>query len=324
MDNPHKKIFFGPMSKLVIDCVIQYSEFGFIPSRRQIDECGGYVGFTSKQFRDYVGTDVIICRDHGGPGQGVEMDDGFDTIRDDAEYFNIIHIDPWKAFPEHKDALSYTVEQIKFLDKNNYDVMVEVGTEQAIRQYGVLELEQFLIGLKHELSKKQFEKILYVVVQGGVGLDLPTQKNIGMFNQKQLESMINLCQQYGKLSKEHNGDYLTDSEIKTRFDMGLDSLNIAPEIAQIETKAIVEKMNQGQINDFYNMCAASGKWEKWMPNGMNKYSDVELIITCGHYLFSDPSFIKIRESIDDVDNYVKLCIIQYLERMRRILRDYSI
>ena len=38
------KYFIGPMSKNVVDAVIDFDgSFGFIPSRRQVDYNGGYV-----------------------------------------------------------------------------------------------------------------------------------------------------------------------------------------------------------------------------------------------------------------------------------------
>ena len=54
------KYFLGPMSKNVVDSVIDYnntngSTFGFIPSRRQVEYNGGYVNnWTNETFSKYV------------------------------------------------------------------------------------------------------------------------------------------------------------------------------------------------------------------------------------------------------------------------------
>jgi len=54
------KIFLGPMSKNIVDTVIEYSNsvklpFTFIPSRRQVEYNGGYVNnWTTKEFVNYV------------------------------------------------------------------------------------------------------------------------------------------------------------------------------------------------------------------------------------------------------------------------------
>ena len=72
------KYFIGPMSKNVVDAVIEFNgDFGFIPSRRQVDYNGGYVNdWTTGEFSKYVNGRVPIQRDHGGIGQGYVHDDG--------------------------------------------------------------------------------------------------------------------------------------------------------------------------------------------------------------------------------------------------------
>ena len=70
------KFYIGPMSKNVVDSIIEFTEetgnkVGFIPSRRQIDYNGGYVNnWTTKQFAEYVNGRGVIEREHGGARQG--------------------------------------------------------------------------------------------------------------------------------------------------------------------------------------------------------------------------------------------------------------
>ena len=51
------KYYIGPMSKNVVDCVIDHNQkyhIGLIPSRRQVDYCGGYVNkWDTKTFSQY-------------------------------------------------------------------------------------------------------------------------------------------------------------------------------------------------------------------------------------------------------------------------------
>ena len=49
------KYFIGPMSKNVVDAVIEFDgNFGFIPSRRQVDYNDGYVNnWTTEKFFKY-------------------------------------------------------------------------------------------------------------------------------------------------------------------------------------------------------------------------------------------------------------------------------
>ena len=73
------KIFIGPMSKNIVDAIIDYSNdnnvhIGLIPSRRQIEFDGGYVNnWTTQEFCDYVKSktnNILLVRDHSGPLQG--------------------------------------------------------------------------------------------------------------------------------------------------------------------------------------------------------------------------------------------------------------
>jgi hypothetical protein len=315
----NKKIFFGPMSKLIVECVRQHPEFGFIPSRRQIDLGGGYVNnWTMRGFSKYVG-ESVICRDHAGPDQGMVSDDGISSMKEDVRWVDVIHIDPWKKYKELEDGLQYTVEAIKGCRAVSDRVRFEVGTEQAIRKFHRQEFDELLAKLHERLTSEEFESIVYAVVQGGTGLNLANRKNVGEYAEERLKDMCRICEKYNKLSKEHNGDYFSDLEISNRFRLGLDSINIAPEIAQIETKAIYDIMDDVQRESYYNLCVASRKWEKWLNKDIDDYYEFEVIITCGHYLFSDPDFIKIKESVNGVDDYSKSCIVSYLERMKKLV-----
>jgi len=81
----YPKYYIGPMSKNVVDCVMMHGQqhsVGLIPSRRQVDYCGGYVNqWNTKTFSEYVGDTVLLCRDHGGELQGKDSDDGVESFR---------------------------------------------------------------------------------------------------------------------------------------------------------------------------------------------------------------------------------------------------
>ena len=101
------------------------------------------------------------------------------------------------------------------------------------------------------------------------------------------------------MSKEHNGDYLTIQEIKDKFNVGLDALNIAPEFGQFETLCYLEHMN-GDIDDYYKICYDSKRWEKWVNEDfMPEKNKEKLIKICGHYVLSDKKFLEIKPDIDD-------------------------
>ena len=307
------------MSKNVVDSIIEFDgEFGFIPSRRQVDYNGGYVNsWTTGEFATYVNGRVSIERDHGGIGQGYKHDDGIESYMHDCRYFDKIHIDPWKEYQDFDEGLQETIDSINFiyLVMGKKKVKFEVGTEESIRRFEVDELEKLLRYLKGKLKPEIFENIEYVVVQSGVGLDLGKQNNSGTFDPDRLEKMINICKKFGKKSKEHNGDYLSNDEYKVRFDMGLDSINIAPEFGQLETLCYLEEMGE-DIDEYYNICYESKRWEKWVDNDfVPEDNKKELIKICGHYVFSDRRFLDIKPNIDDK---IKTVIKNKLRRLNEL------
>ena len=306
------KYYIGPMSKNIVDSVIELNNptIGFIPSRRQVDYKGGYVNnWTTKQFAEYVNNKVVIQRDHGGKDQGYNRDDGLSSFVFDANYFDIIHIDPWKAYQDFNEGLQDTIDCINFIyyEVNNRKVKFEVGTEESIRRFEVDELEKLLSMLEKKLNPNVFENIIYVVVQSGVGLDLGNSKNTCEFSEKRFYDMIKICNKFGKMSKEHNGDYLSVDEYKLRFDLGMDAINIAPQFGQLETLCYLEEMGD-YIEDYYKICYNSKRWEKWVSKDfVPENNKKELIKICGHYIFSDENFksiapdinVKIKKSIID-------------------------
>ena len=296
----YPKFYIGPMSKNVVDSIIEFDgNFGFIPSRRQVDYNGGYVNeWTTGEFATYVDGKVVIERDHAGTGQGYKDDDGYESLKDDCRYVDIIHIDPWKKYSGYYVGLKHCISNIEFCYYTNRNIKFEVGTEEAIRRFGDIELNALLSNLESKLEPEIFENIEYVVVQSGVGLDLGKQNNTGTFDPDRLEKMISVCKKFGKKSKEHNGDYLSNDEYKSRFDLGLDSINIAPEFGQLETLCYLEEMGE-DIDEYYGICYESKRWEKWVDNDfVPEDNKKELIKICGHYVFSDPKFLEIKPSID--------------------------
>ena len=305
------KYFIGPMSKNVVDAVIEHNgNFGFIPSRRQVDYNGGYVNnWSTGEFATYVGGRVPIGRDHGGAGQGYSEDDGYESFLHDYKYFDIIHIDPWKKYQKFEDGLEETLAVLNYIYNMNQSVMFEVGTEEAIRKFTADELDTLL----RTLSEFEFfDNIEYAVVQSGVGLDLGKQTNTGTFDSNRLKEMVNVCKKFGKKSKEHNGDYLSSVEYKSRFDLGLDSINIAPEFGQLETLCYLDEMGD-DIEDYYQICYESKRWEKWVSKDfIPEDNKKELIKICGHYVLSDEQFNLIKP---DIDHKIKRVIKNKLERL---------
>ena len=298
----YPKYYIGPMSQNIVDAIIEFcdetnNKIGLIPSRRQVEWDGGYVNnWTTEIFSKYTDK-LILKRDHSGPGQGYTDDDGFKSLEYDCKYLNMIHIDPWKKYPTYEEGLTWTLKMIKFCYNKNPNIEFEVGTEESIRRFSPTDIDILLTDLKLNLTNKEFNQIKYAVIQSGTSLKETT--NTGEYDKDRLVSMVKIVKKHDLLSKEHNGDYIPVDLIKEKMDLGLDAINIAPEFGLIETLSYVhEGIN---IDKFWKICYDSKRWEKWVDNNFDPYTQkLDLIKICGHYVLSTPEFLKIKPNIDNI------------------------
>lgn len=332
------KIFLGPMSKNIVDTVIEYSNsfklpFTLIPSRRQVEYNGGYVNnWTTKNFVDYVkrkGKYISVERDHGGPGQGTNMDDGVESFREDCKYMDVIHIDPWKKYPKYEDGLKETIKALNFCYNENPNLFFEIATEEGIRRFEVNELEKFILDLQKQIKPEIYKRIKYFVVQCGTGLLEAT--NIGHYEKERLKNMVDLCNKYGFISKEHNGDWVSVDLMREKFELGLDCINVAPELGQIETKAIlkqiqkikdIEKKNE-LFETFFRICLHSKKWVKWVSKDFKPEENKEKLINiCGHYVFSYTEFQEIKKQLPNSNKEIKRDLLKKLREYHSLYESY--
>lgn len=320
------RFFLGPMSKNVVDVVLEIAaesdkEWTFIPSRRQIECTGGYVNnWTTKAFSEYINaanlTNVLIERDHGGPGQGLEDDNGFESLSEDLKYFNIIHIDPWKKYPLYEDALAWTIKMIQFCCAQNDTVLFEVGTEEGIRPISTSELKRFLIDLESAVTSEQFRRIKYVVIQ--CGTKLLEKSNTGDFDADKLKEMLAIVNRFGFIAKEHNGDWVSKETVIQKEVLGLQNLNIAPQLGELETRVCLHAFKENPVHyeKFFQICHSSGKWKKWVSSKFDPYDDKDLLILiCGHYVFSNPEFIEIKKEYQNLDTIIQSTIRLFIENL---------
>ena len=315
------KYFIGPMSKNIVDAIVEFcnntgNTIGLIPSRRQVEWDGGYVNnWTTEEFSKYV-TTLPLQRDHGGPGQGNKDDDGFESLAYDAKHLQLIHIDPWKKYPEYVDGLEQTIKMIKFAYSINPQLIFEIGTEEAIRPFEAKELDQLVLDLWNALPKEICSNIKYLVIQSGTSLKGTNQT--GHYNSQRLLDMITVAKKHNLISKEHNGDYIPVSIIKEKFNLGLDSINIAPEFGLIETQTYINEIGNSDLFDrYWQICYDSKKWVKWVNSEFNPYTNKkELVEICGHYVLSYPEFISdIKSKFPDIDKKIKINVTKKLNEL---------
>ena len=215
----------------------------------------------------------------------------------------MIHIDPWKKYPNYEEGLKWTIDMIKFCHQENPDIEFEVGTEESIRYFTAIEINTLLTDLELNLTPKEYSQIKYIVIQSGTSLK--GNSNTGEYDKDRLLAMIDVAKKYNLLSKEHNGDYISASLIKEKFRLGLDAINIAPEFGLIETQTYLD--NGIHLHDFYNICYDSKRWVKWIGEDfIPEIHKEELVKICGHYVLSDPKFLEIKPNIDKkIKNNIK-------------------
>jgi len=300
------------MSRAVVDATIDYANTHstpmiLIPSRRQVDWNGGYVGWTTEEFAGYVRSRTSLVRlerDHGGPGQGTFDDDGFESLAEDCKHLDLIHIDPWKKYPYFEDGLAWTIKMIEFCYKRNKNMRYEVGTEQGIRPFDVKELERFMSNLKELLAPEMFAQIEFVVIQ--CGTQLIEKSNCGEFDNSKLSDMLRMVASYGKKAKEHNGDWVTMDTVHRKGALGLQYINIAPEMGEIETSEILKRLNDEDRERMFQICLESEKWKKWVSRDFVPLENKEkLTLICGHYVFVYPAFQEIRSKYPEIAQAVK-------------------
>jgi hypothetical protein len=162
--------------------------------------------------------------------------------------------------------------------------------------------------MRNKLSDNEYNNIKYCVIQSGTSLK--ENKNTGVYSGDRLGRMLDAVKPYGLLTKEHNGDYLPPNLIKEKFDAGLDSINIAPEFGQIETKTYLKYIKENKPNlldNFWKVCYDSGRWKKWVTNEFNpEKQKEELINICGHYVLSNPVFIsEIKDKCENINDLIQ-------------------
>ena len=131
----------------------------------------------------------------------------------------------------------------------------------------------------------------------------------------------------------HNADYLSDEALQLIQRLSIHSANIAPEFGLTETRAFMGLLESaptdGLLEQFSELAIASGRWKKWLlPE--TQPTPRELTLIAGHYVFSHPEFIRIKENaakllnmtlggIDDhLKNAVRQSMMRYMKNFRLI------
>lgn len=307
-----------------------------IASRRQIDSSefgGGYVNnWTTEEFARYVidhdrKGKVLLARDHGGPWQSTKESDAGLSLRRAMESakasyradlqagFQILHIDPSVDIhgqPDVDEVLDRMFELYEYCwsqaQQLGRDVIFEIGTEeQSGSTNSQEELDYTLNAVQKFCKKYQLPQPSFVVVQ--CGTRVMETRNVGSFDSPvrvaeelpaeiQLPKMIEICNRYGILMKEHNTDYLSDEALQWHPRLGIHAANVAPEFGVAESRALVDVLEangqQQHAERFLQLAFDSGKWGKWMlPD--TQATDRDRAFIAGHYVFASEACVALKK-----------------------------
>lgn len=329
---------------------------------------GGYVNnWTTEEYARYV-TDrdkkgkVILARDHGGPWQNTKeksenmslrraMESAKSSYRSDIEAgFQVLHIDPSVDIhgePDVDEVLDRIFELYEFCwsqaQQLRREVIFEIGTEeQSGSTNSQEELDYTLNAVKQFCKKYHLPQPSFVVIQ--CGTRVMEMRNVGSFDSPvrvadelpaeiQLPKMIEICNRYGIFMKEHNTDYLSDEALQWHPRLGIHAANVAPEFGVAESRALVDILEANGLGDsaerFLQISFESRKWDKWMlPD--TPATDRERALIAGHYVFSTPGCVELKNKASsalaskniDLEQYLKACvkssILRYLRNFRLV------
>ena len=303
------------MSREAIDAMADYSilhgtQIMLIASRRQIEteEYGnGYVeGFSTESFAKYVrglnASNLVMCRDHGGPFQGsgeadLTPDDALErsltSFKADVDAgFHLLHVD-CSYFPNDVyEATRFLITELRrYAEAQGETVLFEIGTEENVGTAS--DLDKFRLDLEMAIKSGMPEFVV-----GQTGSLVKGTSQIGKFNLSATTAMVNLAHEMGVKFKEHNVDYTGVDDFRERRLAGVDAINIAPELGVAQTRVVIDlarKHDEEQALDRYLQRATdSGMWKKWLHNGV---SDNDRPVIAGHYCFTSDEYRALIEAL---------------------------
>jgi len=312
-----------------------------ISSRRQID-CkevgGGYVNnWDTLEYSKFVKSidssdNIILARDHGGPWQNsIEVKNNLNeteamksaklSFKNDIDAgFKVIHIDPSidiHADPGIETILDRVFELYEYCwnyaKKTGKDICFEIGTEeQSGNTNSINQVEYTLSKIYDFCVRNSLDPPTFYVVQ--TGTKVAELRNIGTFDfpfrvenevpaEIQIPKMVDICNKYDILLKQHNTDYLSDSSLSWHPKLEIHSANIAPEFGVTESMAFYDILIQNNIrhlaDQFLSISYDSLMWEKWLIKD-TEASDFDKSIIAGHYIFSQDNFIDLYSKAEGI------------------------
>ncbi|NCN07258.1 hypothetical protein GW933_01050 [Candidatus Falkowbacteria bacterium] len=332
MNDNQIELGFGPMSSESIEAVYRYSNYNrrrlmLIASKNQIDHSGGYVNnWTTDQYAAYISkmkelypqAEVLVCRDHCGPGfnGNDDLSDVYKTIDADIKNnFDLIHIDFCHIKGDKDHQLSESKKVIEYCKKLNPKIKLEVGTDENLGiNYSINNLDE----IEKEVDYfTEFCQPDFFVVQTGTLIKEVNQ--VGNFNQEFITDASKILQNRNIKLKEHNADYLSEDEINKRIGI-VGAMNIAPQLGVVQTMTVLNKCLIYGIDftDYANEVYNGKKWSKWLNTNTpeNKFLCIAI---AGHYHFASSTYQRLIEQLNKQEDIVETII----NNLTEIINHYA-
>ena len=316
------KLGLGPMSTEIIDIVSDFAKFNkkdimFIATRNQIDKKefgGGYVNnFSTEEYSKYIKKKknkyIHLCRDHAGPflkdnEKNIKFEASLEKTKESLENdiindFRLIHIDTSMCKNKYRTADELISFCKSVASKNKKKIFFEFGTEEHGIKVAVKKFEN------DAAYFSQIENKMFLV--GQTGSLIKEIYQVGEFENEIAKNLVKLSKKYGVYLKEHNCDYIDKDQIIERKQIGINAINVAPELGYIQTRTTLFLANKfgikEDLNNYKKLVLGGKKWKKWIyspsMNNSNK------ILCAGHYHFSSQEYKLLINEINKFVNFKK-------------------
>lgn len=366
LESSHRSLLcVGPLSQNIVEAAADLSEeistpLVLIASRRQVDAEAlgrGYVNnWSTEAFSESVRRlgrgDLLLARDHGGPGQGNNeaLKNAEEWMKAAKKSFLIdiecgihfLHLDT-SAVPANggvEKNISLLLELYGFVQEQASLAGKKIFLEVGIEEHSGLApdpafLRHFLEIIHGFCQKNHLATPLFAAAQTGSRVE--EMRNVGAYSEanehdrekvaKLIREASEVCRSFHCYLKEHNTDYLSSESLALRPRLGIKAVNVAPEFGVAETKSLLQLMHElgceREFEEFAELVLASRKWEKWLQQN-SQASDQERVMIAGHYCFSDPKAIEIKARVARAAEKKDIHLDSYLrQNISRTMRRYA-
>lgn len=287
-------LYISPLNEPILDAACSLEgRIGFLFSQRQYNMAGGYVSKSIISYLDDWSWLFVTERDHFNI---TGYDDAL--VQHEADFFNIIHIDPWFETQTNMDVLNRYVSDII---KANPKMMFEFGTEDYVKKVDADEYEA-----AYRTFDQHKDNFRYMVCQGGsVVFNL---SNVSPIDETVTRRFVSLAKKHNLMCKRHNCDFHTDEDLARLSALGIAAYNYAPEMALISNQVVCEHIHSDRLLSHINQeLIENAPWTRWTDDPS------QILVSCLHYSQNEEVKQLIAENYHEIEEKVRQRLVRILE-----------